>query len=266
MREKEPYRVLIATLGQSAGTVTGMLDALAEAKEGPKVQMDEVVTLYTRDTGMFPIRRYGSWKEALTDYESHPLQMRVLCQQLGPEQLGVFEAELYGHYERVWEKALRFDPRVGYLQDTDGQGIEDITNNWHNFLFLKLAYQTIAQHREGGHEIYVSLVGGRKTMSALLHLAAQSSGGVAGSYHLIVPDEIERLSSVERWNSLALDEKQRVLHPGLESTLVPIPIIPLPREWSDALHEQLQILSDKDTAPGEDAMKLLAEAIAASSG
>lgn len=263
MGEKRSWRVLIATLGQAPGTVTGMLDALAEADGGPKVYMDEVVTLYTRDTKSFPMQWYSSWEEALVDYTSHPSQVRVLCQQLGPPQPGVAEEKVYGHYERVWGKAPKFDPRVGYLQDRDGQGVEDITNNWHNFLFLELAYQTISERRKAGHEVYVSLAGGRKTMSALLYLAVQFSEGVTDGYHLIVSDEIEWMSGIEQWGERPLGEKLRILHPGEESTLVPIPIITLPSELrkSQAFKEFVREYFGGDVAFDENVLERLVQTL-----
>jgi len=85
---------------------------------------------------------------------------------------------------------------------------------------------------------------------------------VTGCYHLIVPDEIERLSGIEQWSGLTPTDKQRVLHPGEESTLVPIPVIGLPQEWreSEAFKALVQRYFGKDVPLDESTMKDLTQA------
>lgn len=78
------------------------------------------------------------------------------------------------------------------------------------------------------HDVYLSLAGGRKTMSALLTIAAQIYGARMLCHVVPLDEELEQLGEIQRWSNLPKDEQQRVLHPPADKVhLVRLPFISL---------------------------------------
>lgn len=129
---------------------------------------------------------------------------------------------VYEHYSR----------RIKYLPlQVYSSHVDDETSN---IEFFGLVAQQLRNYRKQPNtRTYVSIAGGRKTMSALMALAAQIYGAV-GLYHIVVTDEanleydLEAKGQIERLARLPSGDRSRVLHPEPEEIrLVKLPIIGL---------------------------------------
>ena len=72
---------------------------------------------------------------------------------------------------------------VYYNRPTD---FEDVDDQWANIGFMKIVCSVLLHYK--GSERYVSIAGGRKTMSALMTLAVQMYGA-NGLYHVLVDEK-----------------------------------------------------------------------------
>ncbi len=104
---------------------------------------------------------------------------------------------------------------------------DDIWTAQDNLDFIKLATTYLNTYRKRGDSVYVSIAGGRKTMSAAMAIVAQLFGA-KGLYHVLVPEEIER----KRLNYEDLKNLPKVrreeFHPNvLLMELVSIPVVGL---------------------------------------
>jgi hypothetical protein len=78
------------------------------------------------------------------------------------------------------------------------------------------------------HDIYLSLSGGRKTMSAIMTIAAQIYGAKKLCHVVPLDDELERLGEIRCWSTLPQEKQQEVLHPPAEKVrLVRLPLVSL---------------------------------------
>ncbi|MHA1265552.1 MAG: CRISPR-associated ring nuclease [Candidatus Helarchaeota archaeon] len=129
--------------------------------------------------------------------------------------------------------------------------------------------------REKRNNIYLSMAGGRKTMSAAMALLAQIYNARAIT-HVLVPSEIERMGNIRQLKQLSETEQQKILHPK-EKRLIFFPVIGISwmlddiikalygKELSPTRHEISDILKDnglldqeyKPTKLGEYLLKLL---------
>ena len=104
---------------------------------------------------------------------------------------------------------------------------DDIWTAQDNLDFIKLATTFLNTYRKGGDNVYVSIAGGRKTMSAAMAIIAQLFGA-KGLYHVLVPEEIERkrLDYEELKNSP--QARREAFHPDVSlMELVLIPVVGL---------------------------------------
>lgn len=77
-------------------------------------------------------------------------------------------------------------------------------------------------------EIYLSLAGGRKTMSAVMTIAAQVYGAKMLCHVVPLDKELERLGEVSTWSNLPREEQHGILHPPADKVrLVRLPFISL---------------------------------------
>lgn len=130
------------------------------------------------------------------------------------------------------------------------------------------------------NDVYLSLAGGRKTMSALLTIAAQIYGAKMLCHIVPLDEELERDGEIRRWSILPREEQQRVLHPPSDKVrLVRLPLVslfPLLDEFLSILRgdlgeaHALQLLESsrlvkreggqiKRTASGEHLFKILSD-------
>lgn len=78
------------------------------------------------------------------------------------------------------------------------------------------------------HDVYLSLSGGRKTMSALMTIAAQIYGAKMLCHVVPLDKELEERGEVRTWSNLPREEQQRVLHPSADKVqLVRLPLVSL---------------------------------------
>ncbi|MBD3215197.1 MAG: hypothetical protein GF311_21500 [Candidatus Lokiarchaeota archaeon] len=77
--------------------------------------------------------------------------------------------------------------------------------------------------KESGNNIYISMAGGRKTMSAAMALLAQIYGARAIT-HVLVPSEVEKKGNIFQLEKLINKERERILHPK-EKRLIFFPVI-----------------------------------------
>ena len=86
---------------------------------------------------------------------------------------------------------------------------------------------------EKGNNIYISMAGGRKTMSAAMALLAQIYGARAIT-HVLVPEEIEKSGNINALKNLNQKQREVVLHPK-EKRLVFFPVIGISWMLSDMI-------------------------------
>ncbi len=94
--------------------------------------------------------------------------------------------------------------------------------------FMNQACDVLRVYRKMGWEVYVSIAGGRKTMSALLALAVQFYGAQR-LFHVLVEDPVlEQEGHISKLQNKRREEQTRVLHPPMEQIkLVNLPFIGL---------------------------------------
>lgn len=113
---------------------------------------------------------------------------------------------------------------VYYNWPTD---FEDVDDQWANIGFMKIVCSVLLHYK--GSERYVSIAGGRKTMSALMTLAVQMYGA-NGLYHVLVDEnDISAKADIDYLTG-DLDEetKKRIFHPPTEKLkLIELPFISL---------------------------------------
>ncbi|HXH13088.1 MAG TPA: CRISPR-associated ring nuclease [Alphaproteobacteria bacterium] len=94
-------------------------------------------------------------------------------------------------------------------------------------------------------DTYLSLAGGRKTMSALMAIAAQIYGARMLCHIIPLDEELERQGEIQIWHTLPQAEQQRILHPPAEKVrLVRLPLIslfPLLQDFLRALQGQMDV-------------------------
>lgn len=77
--------------------------------------------------------------------------------------------------------------------------------------------------KEKGNNIYISMAGGRKTMSAAMALLAQIYGARAIT-HVLVPSEIEKKGNIFQLEKLSKEGREQIFHPE-EKRLIFFPVI-----------------------------------------
>ena len=104
---------------------------------------------------------------------------------------------------------------------------DDIWTAQDNLDFIKLATTFLNTYRKRGDNVYVSIAGGRKTMSAAMAIVAQLFGA-KGLYHVLVPEEIERKRLDYEALKNSPEARREALHPDVSlMELVSIPVVGL---------------------------------------
>lgn len=107
-------------------------------------------------------------------------------------------------------------------------GPSDVADDASNIEYLKLVAETLRIYRKRGDHVYVSLAGGRKTMSALMTIATQIYGATRLCHVIPIDLELEKEGHINRLIRLSPEEQKSVLHPPAESiALVRLPTIGL---------------------------------------
>jgi CRISPR-associated protein Csx14 len=94
--------------------------------------------------------------------------------------------------------------------------------------FMNHACSALRDYRKVGWEVYASIAGGRKAMSAFLALAAQFYGATM-LFHVLVEDpEVEEGGRIRKLCNLSGDKQDQCLHPPVgQIKLVRLPFISL---------------------------------------
>lgn len=102
--------------------------------------------------------------------------------------------------------------------------------------FMNHACSALRDYRKMGWEVYASIAGGRKAMSALLALAVQFYGATM-LFHVLVEDpEVEESGHIRKLYNLSQDEQDQYLHPPVgQIKLVRLPFIGLFPMLSDII-------------------------------
>ncbi len=116
----------------------------------------------------------------------------------------------------------------------------DIYDEQDNAEFMRKVAVVVGRECSRGNDVYLSLAGGRKTMSAAMVLIGQLYGARA-ILHLLVDPELEKNGEIRKLNELPEDERELVLHPPAERRrLIEFPIFAIPwkiNEMVDALKQ-----------------------------
>ena len=136
----------------------------------------------------------------------------------------------------IWEKCIpllkeEFYKRYSGIDLRDSEICirrNDIYDEDDNAEFARKVGRVIAKEVRGENDVYISLAGGRKTMSAIMALLGQLYG-VSGILHILVDPEFERDGEVTRLLGLPMDRRQLVLHPPAEKRrLIEFPVFAIP--------------------------------------
>lgn len=106
--------------------------------------------------------------------------------------------------------------KITWVEDLPISSYGDVDTAEAAVEFLQQACQVLKTYRDAGHELYVSIAGGRKAMSALLTLAVQFYGAKR-LFHVWVPPWIEEEGEISRLRDLRdyPDRLNEKLHPPL---------------------------------------------------
>lgn len=131
---------------------------------------------------------------------------------------------------------------------------DDIWTAQDNLDFIKLATTFLNTYRKRGDNVYVSIAGGRKTMSAAMAIVAQLFGA-KGLYHVLVPEEIERKRLDYEELKKSPKARREAFHPDvLCMELVSIPVVGL-FPYMSQITSVLQGESAKDRADVTDLLR-----------
>lgn len=174
---------------------------------------------------------------------------------------------LIEHIPKIYEGINIYPISIGAYGDIDS---EDALLD-----FMIKACGVLRDKIKWGGEVFVSIAGGRKTMSALMTLAVQIYGAKE-LFHIFVDDqELEERSSIIRLRNFSESEQNEILHPDLSKIkIVRMPFIGLfpwvgdivktlkgeqtgKREIRDLLVSNKLIENNKPTQLGESFLKIL---------
>jgi CRISPR-associated Csx14 family protein len=146
---------------------------------------------------------------------------------------------------------------------------EDVNSEKDCYVFLRKLYQLLSKQQDEGNTVYLSLAGGRKSMSALMAWVVPFFSCVKKLYHLIDPDERRSMSRFLSPSKIKEEfsgefEQKRIMRLSNEQLkrleLVDIPYSP-EQQISAELRSFLLSASDADLADLEDKHPEWAEAI-----
>lgn len=196
--------VLMSSLGKSPGVVTAAIDALEmELRRG----VDELVTLSTKE--IVTVDRRG--------------------RAVPGDCINILNSELREYYQ----DRIKLDARyIEYKEIDDQEACLE---------FLGLACQQIRNYRQAGHEVYISLAGGRKSMSGIMAIATQFFGAEA-LFHVAVTDEKEDRTINEHGDDLQYikgfpvnsEQRNLILHPS-SARMVRLPFLDMSLDMNEVV-------------------------------
>jgi CRISPR-associated Csx14 family protein len=148
---------------------------------------------------------------------------------------GGYVTEGYELVKRVFSHDIA---RPEILQDYE-LPLQDVNSEEDALNFLKTLYQSLETHQQSGDTVYLSLAGGRKSMSALMAWVAPFFPCVQGLFHVIDPRKGREFPSVQKLYSWDDMTRRAAMRPDWRSlSLVTIPFGD-ERRISQQLHEKL---------------------------
>jgi CRISPR-associated Csx14 family protein len=140
--------------------------------------------------------------------------------------VGTSEWSVQLSQEALREEFHQFEEgRITYIPD--GIQAQDLLTEDDHVDYLNRVATWLRTYRE--HDVYLSLAGGRKTMSAVMSIAAQIYGAKMLCHVVPLDEELERRGEIRAWpGRLSREEQQRVLHPPADKVrLVRLPLVSL---------------------------------------
>ena len=221
--------VLIATVGEAPEVLTEVLDKLLEKLNA----VDEVLVVYTNDGKV----KEGCWNVVGDmDRKTQLLKKSILVWQKGLKQHSRFCDKR--SFEQEFEE--KYKPRGVSLRPLEPFRSSDINSESVNADFAKYLFSLILKERLAGNTVYISIAGGRKTMSAYALMGALLFGAKKG-FHVLVSDEIEKRLRLE--NKFHVDEVISTLSKEEDKfyALIPIPVPELGPLLSEKIGPEEQI-------------------------
>ena len=125
----------------------------------------------------------------------------------------------------LYEEFAQFDGgRITYIPD--GIESQDLLTEENHLEFLNLVATNLKAHQFAN--VYLSLAGGRKTMSAVMTIAAQIYGAKMLCHIVPLDEELEKLGVIHTFADLPREKQRNVLHPPAERVrLVRLPLVSL---------------------------------------
>lgn len=141
------------------------------------------------------------------------------------------------------EEAMRDQPCVIEWQDLS---ITDVNTTRDCMIFLQKLYQRLTIHQANGDTVYLSLAGGRKSMSALMAWAIPYFSCIQGLYHVIDVNEQDFWTVEQLFGDLSTGQRQRAMHPPLN--LLRLVNIPLDSDIRirDDIRNRLATMTDEE--------------------
>ncbi len=121
-----------------------------------------------------------------------------------------------------------YDGKVTLLEPPILEAFYDVDSDTAALEFMNQACAVLRDYRKKGWEVYASIAGGRKAMSALLTLAVQFYGA-RRLFHVLVDDPVlEEEGHISKLRNKSKEEQERALHPPVDQIkLVNLPFIGL---------------------------------------
>ncbi len=121
-----------------------------------------------------------------------------------------------------------YDGKVTLLEPPILEAFYDVDSDTAALEFMNQACAVLREYRKKGWEVYASIAGGRKAMSALLTLAVQFYGA-RRLFHVLVDDPVlEEEGHISKLRNKSKEEQERALHPPVDQIkLVNLPFIGL---------------------------------------
>ncbi|NSW77023.1 MAG: CRISPR-associated protein Csx14 [Candidatus Atribacteria bacterium] len=121
-----------------------------------------------------------------------------------------------------------YNHRVNLFDVRRLDGLYDVDSDTAVLKFMEEACSALRDCRKKGWEVYASIAGGRKAMSALFALAVQFYGA-RRLFHVLTQDpELEEEGRIWKLQNRTPEEQKRLLHPPVETIqLVQLPFVGL---------------------------------------
>jgi CRISPR-associated Csx14 family protein len=123
------------------------------------------------------------------------------------------DTEIWSHCIPLLRKEFQENyPHIELREDRICTSRDDIYDEEDNAEFMRKAAIVMSQERAANNDIFISLAGGRKTMSAAMTLLGQLYG-VREVLHILVDPELEKEGTITTLMKLPEKQARQILHP-----------------------------------------------------